>query len=125
MLSKEEIHNCLSEVMKILAIANIDREDKKLGQYVCDLQKVENYIDKLETDKQKLIEKLEEDNKKDNKSVKYYEQARRECLMNSPYKRMYQNAINCSNARIETRKEIIKILKGESNERKSKGVGLE
>lgn len=65
MLSKEEIHNCLSEVMKILAIANIDREDKKLGQYVCDLQKVENYIDKLEADKQKLIKKLEEDKMKE------------------------------------------------------------
>ncbi len=113
MLSKEEIHNCLSEVMKILAIANIDREDKKLGQYVCDLQKVENYIDKLEADKQKLIEKLEEDNKKDNKTVQYYEQAKRECLINSPYKKIYQNTINCLNERIETRREISKILKGE------------
>ncbi len=113
MLSKEEIHNCLSEVMKILAIANIDREDKKLGQYVCDLQKVENYIDKLEEDKQKLIEKLEEDNKKDNKTVRYYEQARRDCSTDSEYKRIYQNTINYANAQIETRKEIIKTLKGE------------
>lgn len=108
MLSKEEIHNCLSEVMKILAIANIDREDKKLGQYVCDLQKVENYIDKLEADKQKLIEKLEEEVTTDN--IKAEMTKTEKILYRDIIQEVIEQTVKVVN---EYRKEILKLAKGE------------
>lgn len=70
----------------------------------------------LESREQKLIEKLEKENNKDMESVKYYEQARRDCKVNSEYKRIYQNYINELNAKRELRKEILEILKGENDE---------
>lgn len=60
MLSKEEIEK-IEELSHYCALKNIDREDNVFGEFVVTMQKIRNYIKQLESDKQKLIEKLEED----------------------------------------------------------------
>jgi len=68
MLSKEEIEETLDEVQKILAIANLNREDDTLIKLAINLQHTENYICEQNNiinsyieREQKLIEKLEKD----------------------------------------------------------------
>ena len=88
-------------------------ERDKKAQQICKECKYRKKLKKLETRKQKLIEKLEEDNKRNKETVTYYEQARRDCKDESEYKKIYQNNINTLNAKREVRKEILEILKGE------------
>ena len=57
MLSKEEIEFNL----KALSGVMLNFEDRLCDEMQERVQEVRNYIDKLESDKQKLIEKLEED----------------------------------------------------------------
>lgn len=57
MLSKEEIEFNL----KALSVVMLNFEDRLCDEMQERVQKVRNYIDQLESDKQKLIEKLEKD----------------------------------------------------------------
>lgn len=66
----------------------------------------------LETEKQKVIDKLEEDSKRNKKSVKAYENMRRN-TESEFYKKSYQTTIHKLNSKIEVRNEILSILKGE------------
>lgn len=70
------------------------------------------YIQQLENKQQKVIEKLEHDNEVDNIAVKKLEEKRRTAT-SEYYKKSYQTQIHKLNAKIETRKEILKIMKGE------------
>ncbi len=109
MLSKEEIEFNL----KVTSNVMLNFEDELCDKMQERIKEIKEYINQLETDKQKLIEKLKEDNKRNKKAVIYYEQARRDCKDESEYKKIYQNNINTLNAKREVRKEILKILKGE------------
>ena len=71
------------------------------------------YIQQLESDKQKLIEILENANKKDTNTVKYYEKQRR-LTTDDFYKKSYQTQIHKANSRREVRKNILEIVKGEN-----------
>lgn len=71
------------------------------------------YIEQLETDKQKLIEKLEENNEKDKHTVQVFESMYRNTTEDF-YKRSYRRTIDMANARRELRKEILSIVKGEN-----------
>ena len=104
MLSKEEIEKAYWQ--------GYTERDKK-AQQICKECKYRKKLKQLEAREQKLIEKLEEDNKRNKKAVIYYEQARRDCKDKSEYKKIYQNNINTLNAKREVRKEILEILKGE------------
>ena len=77
------------------------------------------YIDQIEIDKQKLIEWLEEDNKKDKHTVQVYEEMYRNTTEEF-YKKSDKRTIDMANARRETRKEILSILKGGKYANKSK-----
>lgn len=66
----------------------------------------------LETKQQKVIDKLEHDNEIDNIAVKKLEEKRRTATSDY-YKNSYQTQIHKLNAKIETRKEILNIMKGE------------
>ena len=70
------------------------------------------YIQELETEKQKLIETLEKANEEDTEKVKYYEKMRRNTTSEF-YKKSYQTNIHKLNAKRETRRSILKIMKGE------------
>ena len=74
----------------------------------CDIDE----IYQLETEKQKLIETLEKANKEDIEKVKYYEKMRRNTTSEF-YKKSYQTIIHKLNAKRETRRNILKIMKGE------------
>lgn len=77
MLSKEEIEsmkvglwNIRADNLKAMQCSLADTSDKKEWQK--EINVIDNaleYIDQLESDKQKLIEKLEEDIKSNNKSM--------------------------------------------------------
>lgn len=73
---------------------------------------IKQYIDKLESDKQNLIEKLEGANKLDKHTVQVYEEMYRNATEEF-YKRSYKRTIDMANARREVRKGILSILKGE------------
>lgn len=106
MISKEEIEKakeCLKET-----IQNTYAEGKAIK-----LNNALKYIDQLESDKQKLIEKLEEDNEKDKHTVQVYEEMYRNATEEF-YKRSYKRTIDMANASRETRKGVLSILKGEN-----------
>ena len=111
MLSKEEIEEVKKFVNNILL-----KHDWFDNAYLLagNAKTLIMYIEQLESEKQKLIEKLEKDNKQDKESVQYYEKVRRDCQENSDeYKKIYQNVINKLNEKRMLRKEILEILKGE------------
>ena len=80
------------------------------------IQKQDEFIQKLiknkqqELDKQNLIEKLEEANKRDKHTVQTYENMYRNATEEF-YKRSYKRTIDMANARRETRKGILDLLK--------------
>lgn len=113
MLSKEEIEKTLNEAQKILAVANLSREDNTLAKLVVNLQHTINYIEQLETEKQKLIEKLEKD------KVKYNEFEFMPLQIEKAYNNYYKLG------KIDLADEILKILKGENNRRITYKNGLE
>lgn len=111
MLSKEEIEKAKERISKSLedvwfgtlySQEENDEDEKTLLQY----------IQELETEKQKLIDILEKANEKDTESVKYYERVRRKTTSDF-YKKSYQTTIHKLNAKRETRRSILKIMKGE------------
>ena len=73
MLSKEEIEFNL----KALSGVMLNFEDRLCDEMQERVKEVKEYIDNLESDKQKLIELLEKANKEDTDTVKYYEKQRR------------------------------------------------
>ena len=89
MLSKEEIEFNL----KALSGVMLNFEDRLCDEMQERVQEVRNYIDKLESDKQKLIEKLE-------KILKEYE-----------------NVIANEESAMNLYAEILEIVKGVENER--------
>ncbi len=70
------------------------------------------YIQQLETKQQKVIDRLQHDNEIDNIAVKKLEEKRRTAT-SEYYKNSYQMQIHKLNAKIEVRKEMLEILKGE------------
>lgn len=123
MLTKEEIEKYIlnNETIKhpllneIYAIRDRRKETQDYTIYVDGYISVDvlNKTLKLESDKQKLIEKLEKANEEDTESVKYYEKMRRNCQADSFYKKSYQTQIHKLNAKREVRRNILSILKGE------------
>ena len=113
MLSKEEIEsmkiglwNIRADTLKAMQCSLADTSDKKEWQK--EINVIDNaleYIDKLESDKQKLIEKLE---KRITLNNKKYEQVIDE---DEPLE-MYEYS-----AKVEEDKYILKILKGEKNDK--------
>lgn len=124
MLSKEEIEsmkiglwNIRADTLKAMQCSLADTSDKKEWQK--EINTIDNalkYIEQLESDKQKLIEKLEGANKLDKQTVQAYENMYRNATEEF-YKRSYKRTINMANARRETRKSILEIVKGVENER--------
>lgn len=117
MLSKEEIEKIkkgLTEELEGTITANeCGLSTNDFSKDIKILEGALQYIEQLETDKQKLIEKLEKDNEQDTESVKRYEKMRRNCKDDSFYKKSYQTSIHKLNARRSLRSDILKILKGE------------
>lgn len=121
MLSKEEIKsmkiglwNIRADTLKAMQCSLADTSDKKEWQK--EINVIDNaleYIDQLESDKQKLIEKLEEENEEDKHTVQAYENMYRNATEEF-YKRSYKRTVDMANARRETREEILSILKGEN-----------
>ena len=122
MLSKEGIkeyilstetakHPLLNE---IYAIRDKRKETQDYTIYVDGYISVDvlNKTLKLESDKQKLIDILEKENKEDTDTVKYYEKQRR-LTTDDFYKKSYQTQIHKANSRREVRKNILEIVKGE------------
>ena len=120
MLSKEEIEsmkiglwNIRADTLKTMQCSLADTSDKKEWQK--EINVIDNaleYIDNLESDKQKLIEKLEENNEKDKHTVQVFESMYRNTTEDF-YKRSYRRTIDMANARRELRKSILSIVKGE------------
>lgn len=108
MLSKEEMHKVLNKCDNCNLKECINCEMSYTVR-----QMIREYIEQLETDKQKLIDKLEKDNGQDTESVKRFEEMRRSCKDDSFYKKSYQTSIHKLNARRGIRSEILEILKGE------------
>lgn len=121
MLSKEEIENMKiglwnirAENLRAMQCSLADTSDKKEWQK--EINTIDNalkYIDQLESDKQKLIEQLEENNEKDKHTVQVFESMYRNTIEDF-YKRSYRRTINMANARRELRKSILSIVKGEN-----------
>ena len=121
-MSKEEIekyilneetinHPLLNE---IYAIRDRRKETQDYTIYVDGYISVDvlNKTLQLETNNKKLIKKLEEENEKDKYTVQYYENTYRNATEEF-YKKSYKRQIDTANARRETRKEILEIVKGE------------
>ncbi|MGN1269360.1 MAG: hypothetical protein ACI4UU_00600 [Clostridia bacterium] len=104
------IDNNFETIVKEFTKSYVKEKDLVLAQYV--MQKQQDKIDQLESDKQKLIDKLEKANREDTESVKYYEKMRRSCQEDSFYKKSYQTQIHKLNAKREVRRNILSILKG-------------
>lgn len=123
MISKEEIENMKiglwnirAENLRAMQCSLADTSDKKEWQK--EINVIDNaleYIDNLESDKQKLIEKLEENNEKDKHTVQVFEAMYRNTIEDF-YKRSYRRTIDMANARRELRKEILSIVKREKDE---------
>ena len=121
MLSKEEIENMKiglwnirAENLRAMQCSLSDTSDKKEWQK--EINTIDNalkYINQLESDKQKLIEQLEENNEKDKHTVQVFESMYRNTTEDF-YKRSYRRTINMANARRELRKSILSIVKGEN-----------
>ena len=121
MLSKEEVENMKiglwnirAENLRAMQCSLADTSDKKEWQK--EINTIDNalkYIDQLESDKQKLIEQLEENNEKDKHTVQVFEAMYRNTIEDF-YKRSYRRTINMANARRELRKSILSIVKGEN-----------
>ena len=113
MLSKEEIEKLLKEISngfrKIPQVENI-LYPLDINQF----QKLNEYICQLESDKQKLIKKLETANELDKHTVQVYENMYRNATEEF-YKKSYKRTIDMANARRETRKSILEIVKGVEN----------
>ena len=101
MLSKEEISK-----LKINVFNQCDDETIRL------VAEMLNHTEQLESDKQKLIEKLEQENEEDTDTVKNFEGQYRNST-NEGDKRSYKRNIDIANARREVRKHILEIVKGE------------
>ncbi len=111
MLSKEEIEKFIQEMTEV--------RPEKLNEEALKLySKIMEILDKneqLEADKQKLIKKLEKDMQDNIETVKYYENA----IQNNPNatdRKSWLRSKTIALTKWETEKEILKILKGESNE---------
>lgn len=104
MINKEEIEKAYWE--GYIAKQNEAMEICKQCKYI-------KKVKQLESDKQKLIEKLEKANKEDTNTVKYYEKQRR-LTTDDFYKKSYQTQIHKANSRREVRKNILEIVKGEN-----------
>lgn len=109
MLSKEEIEYMKKFFNESITKDLINSEDLAIRFMSVALE----YIDQLESDKQKLIELLEKANKEDTDTVKYYEKQRR-LTTDDFYKKSYQTQIHKANSRREVRKHILEIVKGEN-----------
>lgn len=95
----------------------IDKQNEAMK--ICKMCKYKDKANKYDA----LMQKLEADNKEDSETVKYYENARRNCTENSFYKKSYQTTVDKLNAKIEIRKEILDIL--EERNYKNKGIAIE
>ena len=140
MLSKEEIENILNkcDTCKLTECIGCDityTERNQIREYIEQLERTIRTTSKELTHKQdeycehycsimseyrfmteenqKLIEKLETDNKQDTESVKRFEEMRRSCKDDNFYKKSYQTSIHKLNAKRGIRSEILEILKGE------------
>ena len=103
-----KIDNNFENIVKEFTKSYVKERDLVLAQYV--MKKQQDKIDKLESDKQKLIDKLEESNELDKHTVQAYEEMYRNTTEEF-YKKSYKRTIDMANARRETRKEILSILK--------------
>ena len=107
MLSKEEIEY-IEQIEKAL-------ENNENFYWQEDMYELIEIIRKQHGREQKLIEKLEEANKLDKQTVQAYENMYRNATEEF-YKRSYKRTIDMANARRETRKSILEIVKGVENE---------
>lgn len=116
MISKEEkekIKRKLAEELENTIKANqCGLSTNDFSENIETLETALEYIQQLETKQQKVIDKLEHDNKIDNTAVKKLEEKRRTATSDY-YKNSYQTQIHKLNAKIEVRKEILKSIKGE------------
>lgn len=119
MLSKEEIEESKRNAKRVLEadplMATID------FQYI-DISNLLEYIEQLESDKQKLIEKLEEEKNSINIEIKENRELinkRQEDLTIGEHTAMINNLID-KNKKLEIQlqhiKELLKILRGKANE---------
>lgn len=86
---------------------------KSVEQIYDDYQDIGKMYFDLDEKRQKLIEKLEEDNEKDKHTVQVYEEMYRNATEEF-YKRSYKRTIDMANASRETRKGVLSILKGKN-----------
>lgn len=117
MLSKEEIEKENSEWEKLCnECSNVA---KSVGFTKEDTDRIIKETREMQWKAKKydeLIEKLEEANKLDKQTVQAYENMYRNATEEF-YKRSYKRTIDIANARRETRKSILEIVKGVENER--------
>ena len=114
-MSKEEIEKDKIHLRNLSEDALKCENNELIGidaYAVGSIARILQYIQQLETKQQKVIDKLEHDNKIDNTAVKKLEEKRRTATSDY-YKNSYQTQIHKLNAKIEVRKEILKSIKGE------------
>lgn len=100
LITDEEIRNIdnnFESIVNEFTKSYVKEKELVIAQHI--MQKQQDKIDKLESDKQKLIEKLEEDIEKDNKELN------KSNVLN------YRNMVLAT--RILAKQEILSILKGE------------
>ena len=110
MLSKEEI-----EKIKENSYWQGYIQKQNEAMEICKQCKYIKKVKQLKSDKQKLIEKLEEDNEEDRHTVQIYAKMYRNATENFQ-KRSYRRSIDMASASIETRKGVLSILRGENHE---------